>query len=203
MRPTRLLLPIVLLASYACSHRLCGPSGIAPQRLAVTGPAGERVEAASDGNPDTAWVSQVPQVTGLRLTIELPRRMAVHRVFLTCGREEAWFPRSLRVLVGDSPDEMALAAEEVCYEGGDVGARHASPLRPDARLELHPETNLEFPPRVGRYVRIEIGPNTAGYPWSVAELEVYGVTRHLDAPERWGAVVVDKEAPGPLQLAAK
>jgi len=134
MSITRLLLPIVLLTSCGCSHRLCGPSGIAPQRLAVTGPAGERVDAAADGNLDTAWVSQCPRTTGLGLTIQLPKRMAVHRVFLTCGREEAWFPRSLRVLVGDSPDEMALAAEEVCYEGGDVGAVREPPLQAAPRL---------------------------------------------------------------------
>jgi hypothetical protein len=155
------------------------------------------VAAATDGDPETLWVSSGPQRPGLGLTVRLPRRAAVHRVFLTCGREESRFPRSLRILVGDSPDRMTLAAEELCYGGGD------EKLKPDQWIRFHPETNLRFPPRIGRFVRIEIGPNTAGYPWAIAELEVYGVTGKLDAPQSWGAVVVDKDAPPPLQLAAQ
>jgi len=193
----RLALASLLLLVAGCARSLQGPSGVPTERLLVTGTEGERVEATTDGDIETAWVSRGPQTTGLGLTIQLPRRMAVHRVFLTPGREEAWFPRSLRVLVGDSPDQMTLAAEECCYEGGD------EKFRPEKLLEFHPETSLKFPPRVGRFVRIEIGPNTAGYPWSVAELEVYGVSRNLDAPQRWGAVVVAKDAPPPIQLAAR
>ena len=72
--------------------------------------------------------------------------------------------------------------------------------RSNTPIEFHAETNLEFQPRVGRYVRIEIGANTAGYPWSVAELEIYGVTRHLDAPSA-GAPWSWTRIRAPLQFA--
>lgn len=65
------------------------------------------------------------------------------------------------------------------------------------------DTDITFPPVIGRFVRIEIGGNTAGYRWAIAELEVYGARRKLSSPRKWGVVVVNGSAPAPLQFAAK
>jgi len=162
----------------------------------MNGPNPADLTKTIDDDIETAWVCPAPQKPGIGILIDLKRRAHVHRIYLTPGRNESWYPRSVRVLVGESPGSLGLAAEETEREGGDKDGRYWLKVQP------HPECSVKFEPKAGRFVRIEIGRTGAGYPWSIAELEIYGAKRRVP-DEKWNAVVVEKEAPPPLQLAAR
>lgn len=184
----------VCVACAASSALLGGP--LAPDRWEMTGPKHADLGRAVDNDIDTAWVCPAPQKPGTGILIDLKRRVHVHRVYLAAGRNESWYPRSVRVLVGESPDSLEVAAEELEREGGDRDSRYW------LKIEPHPESSIKFEPKAGRFVRIEIGQNGAGYPWSIGELEIYAASRQV-ADEKWNVVVIEKDAPPALQLAAR
>ena len=167
-----------------------------PRDWEMSGPNREALGRAVDNNLKTFWRSPSCQMTGTGILIDLGKRVYVHRVFVTPGGEEAWFPRSLRVLAGESPQSLPVAAEQNLREAPDKDPRYWLPLR------FHPESNITFAPRKCRYLRVEIGQNSAGFPWAIGELEIYAAQRRVP-DDRWSAIIVDKDAPEPLQLAAR
>ena len=137
---------------------------------------GRELREVADGRLDTAWTSPGPQRTGLGLTLHFRQPVAVHRVFISPGPRRQHFARSLT---------FSFAT--------DVG----SAVIAQAALPKHAETDLRFNSVRARSLRIEVGADTAAFPWTVAELEVYGSAARAE-----DAVVVADDAPGPLQLAA-
>ncbi|MDP6113695.1 MAG: DUF4838 domain-containing protein [Planctomycetota bacterium] len=162
----------------------------------MSGPNSQLMEEAVDNNFDTAWTSPAHQSAGLGVLIDLKKNVFVHRVFMTPGRHETWFPRSLRILVGESPETLELVTQQKLRKGSDKKPDYGSAIR------FHPQTDVSFEPRRGRFVRIEIGEHTAGYPWSIAELGIFAASRSV-AENRWSAVTVDDDAPSTIQLAAR
>ncbi len=148
----------------------------------VAGPDGAKIAAAADNDISTAWTSTAPQQEGMALTIDLGKTAVVHRIYLNPGKALENFPRSLRILAG--PD-----------------AENLKPIQ-ESLLLTDTETNLKFNPAAGRVFRLEIGKETSGFPWSVAELELYG-SSDPEAMKPGDAVVVDPKAPAPLQTAAR
>jgi hypothetical protein len=173
-----------------------GASELDLSRCSITGPNQAELRLAVDNDDTTFWQSPGHQKPGLRVVIDLKKSVYVHRVFMSAGARESWFPRSLRVLVGETLGSLKVVAEQNLQEEPDNSKKYW------LRHTFHPETNLKFAPTRGRYVRLEIGHNSAGYPWAIAELEVYAATKEV-SPEEWNAVVVDSEANSTLKLAAE
>ena len=184
-----LVLPWVLVSAPLLARPLD------PARWRMSGPNADALRMAIDNDIRTSWRSPQHQTRGLGVLIDLQRSVYVHRVFLTPGEDESWFPRSLRVLIGETPETLELAAEQEFRDEGDQNLRHWD------RARFHPVSSIKFSPRKGRYVRLEVGDNTAGCPWAIAELEIYAATKQVP-PNRWNVVIVAKDAPYPLQLAA-
>lgn len=172
---------IGLMLSSALVAAELNPSG-----WKFTGPNATAMAKAIDNNLDTRWESDGPQAPGLAMTIDLGKSVYVYRVFLTPGREVTKFPRSLNVYVGESPDTLKLVAKE------------QSLSKPDATASgwdfptLRNESCLQFPAVKGRFVKLEIGQNGAGFPWAIAEMDIHAATRDV-APAQRMAVVVDRQ----------
>lgn len=186
-----------------------------PKSWIVQDLSGKRLTNVTDGNLET--------VTTLRTTpgllIDLGQSCTVHRVFLTGRRVRLGFwpnqyenrekpPLGLVVIsVGDTADTKNPVAEfTVPYDAGNP---------------IDDEIDVRFPPTLGRYVRIELrtklvwgekhwpghylekqppaGP--ADLAWNVAEVELYGFPQARSA--KADAVVLPKDAPAPLRLAAE
>lgn len=173
---TSLLLACTLLSAGAYAREFD------PRSLSVTGPDGKSVRAASDGDVATAWTSENGQHPGMALTIDFGRTCAVHRVYLSPGSFSSHYPRGLRLSVGNTPDDLDpfLVRE----------------------LPREVETNLRFNPVVGRVLRIEIAGEGAGYPWSVAEMLIFG-SGSSDGLQPRDCVVVPADAPPLLRLSAE
>lgn len=135
---------LLLLAATAWAERLV------PQGWTVD-PVGAAV--VLDGEPATAWQSTEPQSPDLSLTLDLGKPLLLHRVVLRTVANLSGFARGLEVQVGDS---LAL-------------------LRPVVATETlnEPDLDLRFNPVVGRICRLQLTAS-AGYPWAVAEIELYG-----------------------------
>ena len=170
-----LLLGALLLAVAGCR----APS-LVPSSWVVLTPEGATTSAATDDDLATAWTSRGPQCAGMALTVDLGRPCIVHRVYLHPGTRSQ-YPRGLRVSVGEA-GRMAVVAER--------------------ELPRTVETDVRFNPAVGRLVTLEIAGEGAGYPWSVAELRVFGSAEPRALTPR-DCVVADPDAPGLLRMAAE
>ena len=168
-----------------------------PGRWTFTGPAQELAARAADNDIATAWISPGAQTPGMGLTIDLGRPSVLHRVYVSSGPFKSMFARSMEVLVGDTTDTLHRVAGYECYAKGD------GKLRPDGWLDWQTEGDFQFQPAVGRYVRVQIAANSAGFPWAIAEMEIYGTRKAVKSPEDWGAILVETNAPAALQLAAR
>jgi hypothetical protein len=127
--------------------------------------------------------------------IDLRQPTMVHRIFLTPGRRVMDFPRSLRVFFLDKPSVRFPQFWETPFETSQSQMVEATVL-------TQTETSLRFNPVRARCIRLEIGPQAAGLPWSVAELEVYGST-DPEASRRTDAVVLETTDSLTLRTAAE
>ena len=121
-------------------------------------------ELAIDGDGETAWESW--QRAGLSFQLDLGRREEICeiRMLLRSANE---CPKNPRVEVSD--DGMRWTAVE--YEGAylDFVQRLLANSRENLFL-------IAFPPVRARFVRMTLTRMDNLYPWSIAELEVYGKT---------------------------
>ncbi len=148
-----------------------------------TGPNAGEMRKAVDNDISTLWDSGCPQTPGVNVVIDLGRSVYAYRVYLTPGKEASKAPRSLNVYLGETPETMKLVASEASVKGGDAKGRGAP--------EYHRESNFMFPPAWGRYVKIELGDNTTGQSWAIAEMNVHGATQNIPEAD-WMTVVIDK-----------
>jgi len=148
----------------------------------VTGPDGQPIAAVTDNDLHTAWTGPGPQVTGQAITIDLGRAHVIQRVVLDPGASICGFPRSLDVSIGDAPDALKPCAAMV-------------PTEDQVKV-------LTFAPAAGRYVRLAIGREQAGYSWVVAEVDLYG-HKNVAALAEDNAVVVATNAPQVMRQAAE
>ncbi|MCE9615366.1 MAG: DUF4838 domain-containing protein [Lentisphaerae bacterium] len=139
---------------------------------------------AVDNNLDTAWESDGPQVPGMAVLIDLGKSVHVCRIFLTSGRDVSKFPRSLQVSVGETAETLQRVGSSRSRALDDG----AAPDDQDTTVEAY--VCLRFAPVKGRFVKLEIGPNGAGLPWAIAEMDIQGATQDVDPAKRL-AVVVD------------
>ncbi|NPV46241.1 MAG: DUF4838 domain-containing protein [Armatimonadetes bacterium] len=130
--------------------------------------------AVFDGDRSTAWQSAEPQSPDLSLTLDFGRPLLLHRVVLHAGANLSGFARAIEVQVGD-----------------DLTA-----LRPVAATEtLHePDLDLRFNPIVGRLCRLQLTAS-AGYPWALAEVELYGSPDPASLDK--GTVILLPDPPSP------
>jgi hypothetical protein len=149
----------------------------------VTGPDGKRIKAATDDDLATVWRAQGPQVTGQGILIDLKADHLVQRIVLDPGASTAGYPRSLDVYAGLAPDQLTFCA--------------SMPAVPDEKTKV-----ITFNPTAARFLRLVIGNEQAGYPWEVAEIDVYG-HRNVVALAEGNAVVVDPAAPEIVLIAAE
>jgi len=132
----------------------------------------------------TSWTSRSAQKGGVGFTIDFGRPVMLHRVQIKTGENRLHYPRSLRLAVGENHKQLVTVLER---ENG------REPL-----LDL----SLRFNPVAGRYLRVEIGKEGSAFPWSVAEMHVFGA----DEPESLkvrNAVVVPAETPEKVKQAAR
>jgi hypothetical protein len=167
---------------FACVLLLLAVTSAWAARLQPRGWTVAPVTAAAvlDGDLGTDWQSAEPQRPGLRVTIDFGKPLLLHRVVLHTGGNLSGFARGVVMQSGDDP----------------------ATLRAVATAETLNETDLDlrFNPVVGRYCRLQLT-ESAGYPWNLAEIEVYGSRdpRALDThtaialpgrpgpPARWAA----------------
>ena len=173
-----------LVAALALMGMAPRASELDPSGWTFSGLNATELKKAVDNNLDTYWESNGPQTPGTAVLIDLGRSVQLYRLFLTPGRELSKFPRSLNVYVGDSPETLRLVAQE-----------HALPKEDKARyggeaMAINDCSLLRFPPAQGRFVKLEIGPNGAGLPWAIAEMDIHAAGRAVTPRERT-AVVVD------------
>ncbi len=145
-------------------------------------PDGKPIPAICDDNPDTVWQASGPQVPGQGVRIDLGAPYVVSRVVLDPGSHPAGYPRSLDIYAGLRHDALTLA--------GSMSV-------PDDIVKV-----ITFNPVAARYLRLVIGKDGAGYPWTIAEVEVYG-HRNLASLNDGNAVVVAPDAPELVKLAAE
>jgi len=148
----------------------------------VIGPDGRPIPVICDENLDTAWTALGAQVPGQAVRIDLGEAYVVSRVVLDPGANHFGYPRSLDIYAGLQPDALTLAG---------------SMTVPDDFVKV-----ITFNPVVARYLRLVIGAEGAGYPWSIAEVEIYG-HRNPKAFDAGNAVVVAPDAPELVRLAAE
>jgi len=149
----------------------------------VIGPDGKPIPQVTDEDLATAWTSPDAQVTGQAVLIDLGASYVVQRVVLDPGASITGYPRSLDVYAGPAPDQLTLCG------------RMDSPVEDSVKV-------ITFNPVVARYLRLVIGKEQAGYPWTIADLDVYG-HGNLGAMVDGNAVLVDADAPEILRLAAE
>ena len=154
-----------------------------PVRWTLAGPHAAALPLAVDNDPATVWDSGAPQTPGTAVLIDLGRPVYVYRVFLTPGREVSRLPRSLNVYVGETPETLLRVAGEASIPGGDKAGGLDEP-------RYHRESNFVFDPAWGRYVKIELGDNTAGQSWAIAEMSIHGATRKIPESD-WLTVLMD------------
>jgi hypothetical protein len=130
-------------------------TGARAERLKPEGWGTDPVAAAVvfDGDLDTDWQSAEPQSPDLSLTLDLGRRLLLHRIILHTGASLSGFARGVDVQVGDDLAVLqSVATTETLNE---------------------PDLDLRFNPVAGRYCRLQLTAS-AGYPWNLAEVEFYG-----------------------------
>ena len=181
-----------------------------PPDYRVTDPSGQRLTRAADNNLASSATVVGSELEGLWILIDLRRTCVIHRVFLTGGRskkmggrpdgegsdanteedggELAPYPEELTIFVDNNPNAETMAAKY--------------PLPKGAGTHVRFEADVCFRPTGGRYVRLFVAEKGRGLSWSVTELEVYGFA-DASAAKPDGAVLVEPDAPFPLQLAAQ
>jgi len=143
-----------------------------------------------DRDLDTSWTSNSPQKEGVGFTIDFGLAVAIHRLIIDpgAGKNLFHFPRSLRCSAGEAVGALTAFHEE------------------DVSLNPKKAIDLRFNAVKGRYLRLEIGKEGSGFPWSIAEMHIYGFDGDgvLEAKD---AVVVPDEMPGaysaPADLGAR
>ena len=149
----------------------------------VTGPDGKRIKTVTDNDLQTVWQAPGPQVTGQSVLIDMKEEQLVQRVVLDPGASVVGYPRSLDIYAGPTPAQLILCGQ----------------------MQVVPEEAVKvitFNPVKARYVRLTIGKEQAGYPWVIAEVDVYGHA-NTKALEEGNCVVVDANAPEVVQMAAE
>jgi hypothetical protein len=158
----------------------------------------QQLKGIADNNLETSWTSKGSQHTGMAIEIDLGKLASIHRIYMTPGNNKSNFPRSLRISFRREQTDSPLFRAH-----WDKSPQFAiTPPMVEANLVHYREVNLKFNPVIARYVYIEIGPQTAGLPWSIAELELYG-TYNKDAFKNKDAVVLPEGAATTLRLAAE
>jgi len=144
-----------------------------------TGDNARQLEQAFDLDIGSTWTSSQPQKSGVGFTIDFGQPVAVHRLILDPGQGKHLFrlPRSLRCSMGMDPNEMEVFRED---------ERHWQ--APPSVIDLR------FNAAKGRYLRLEIGNVGTGFPWTIAEMRIYGFSEKgsLDARD---AVVLPEAMP--------
>lgn len=142
-----------------------------------------QLDQAFDLDLGTAWTSGQAQKAGVGFTIDFGQPVAIHRLILDPGQGKRLFrlPRSLRCSMGMDPNEMTVFREE---------GRHwdAPP----------PAIDLRFNAVEGRYLRLEIGKVGAGFPWTIAEMRIYGFREKEGLDARDAVVLPETELEGGL-----
>ena len=131
-----------------------------------------------DRRIETVWTSAALQKDGVGFTIDFGQSVTIHRLIVDPGEGKNLFhiPRSLRCALGEAPDALRT------FHEADYSI---SPLK---------VLNLRFNGVKGRYLRMEIGKEGAGFPWSIAEMKIYGFTgaENLSAKD---AVILPEKMP--------
>ena len=128
-----------------------------PRSWKFSGANAGEMKKAVDNNLGTCWESGCPQAPGTSVTIDLRRSVSVYRVYLNAGRELPKCPRSLNVYVGETPEALRLVASKTAI--------------------LQAESLFRFAPEKGRYVKIEIGADSSGMPWAIAEMDIHAAAK--------------------------
>jgi hypothetical protein len=155
-----------------------------PAAWTLTGPNAAALRQAVDNNLDTAWESDGPQVPGMAVLIDLGKSAYLCRIYLTPGREISKFPRSLNVYVGETAETLRRVGG-VRSLSQDDGAGTG-----DAPMAIQEYACIRFAPTQGRFVKLEIGPNGAGLPWAIAEMEILAASQDVE-PAKRTVVVAD------------
>lgn len=137
-----------------------------------------------DRKTETSWTSRSTQKGGVGFTIDFGRPVMLHRIQIKTGEHRLHYPRSLRLATSEDREQLTTVLE--CEN-------EREPL-----LDL----NLRFNPAGGRYLRVEIGQEGSAFPWTVAEMHVFGA----DGPESLktqDAVVVPVDIPEHVRQAAR
>ena len=126
---------------------------------------------------------------GPRLGLPKPKSMEVD---FSIGVEQdnftkALYPEKIFVYVGNTPDTLKCVAETTVPK--------------DVSNEISFDGDIRFQPVVARYIRLMTAECGNGYKWHIAEIELFGSADSNGFKPR-DAVLVDKNAPAPLLLAA-
>lgn len=166
-----LLLIFLLLAAQVLAERL-------PVDKMTMAPIA--AQKTLDGDPGSAWTSDVPQAPGMALTVDCLRPLVLHRVVVRTGADTMGLARGLAVETSADGKAWTTAAET---------------------QTLHePDLDLRFNPVRARHLRLRLT-ESAGYPWTVAEIELYGLPQAAGGPEI--AIVLPDNAAEPLHWAAR
>ena len=153
----------------------CAPAGELPrQGWAVSGSGVNKPERVLDGDPETSWMTAIPQRPGDRLEVDLGRPQTVAAVAVAIGYPHEEFGRNLAIVVdagdgawvrvpwADGPAERLAALDDLIE-------------RPrEARMVLH------IGPRPVRRLRLIVGwreEDPAWPRWAVPELSLYSSCR--------------------------
>jgi hypothetical protein len=148
----------------------CAPAGEWPRAgWTVTGSGVNKPERALDGDPRTAWMTEIPQRPGDRLEVDLGAPHVLAAVALDIGYPHEEFARNL-VLAADDGGGW----ERVEYADGPAERLDTLERLLDRPREAH--MTLRFAPRPVRRVRLMVGlreEDPAWPRWAVPELRLF------------------------------
>jgi len=114
--------------------------------------APEDLSLALDHNDTTRWTSKKEQSPGMWVTLELPEVETVQGIILDAGKSRNDYPRACKVEL--SEDGKAWSAQ-VTTGGG-----------------TSPVTELQFPPKPARFIRVTQTGSASGLYWSIHEIKL-------------------------------
>jgi hypothetical protein len=143
----------------------CGGEPL-PVSQIVSSESPEEAAKALDGDPDTRWQSSGPQEGGEELDVDLGAPGVVSGVELALGPYYGDFPRELAVDASlDGSEWVAL------WHGRTSALAFKASVDSPRRVPLR----VCFPPVRTRRLRLRQLGSTPQFPWTVAELVVFGV----------------------------
>lgn len=124
------------------------------------------ITAVVDGDLETTWHTSTSQMAGNEIAITLDRPMTVLRIELDLGRAHSEYPRKLQITVSDGGSDPVVVWDRWTM-GPVILAALSDPRRIPISLDLAPQVR-------GQRIVLRVSEDYEIYPWSIAELRVFG-----------------------------